>query len=70
MISLNLSYGRMDIEVEYINGSYRRVSRYYLKVGKLAGRTMVNRSRKTYKTFAGAMREAGKFADQQKQVFG
>lgn len=68
MITLELKYGKMTIEVERIDSGFQRVARYSLaKHSKLAGKTLTSRG-KVYKTERGARQEAEKFADQQARL--
>lgn len=70
MITLELKYGTMNIEVETVDNGFQRVARYSLaKHSRFSGKTLTNRS-KLYKTEAGATREAEKFADQQARALG
>lgn len=68
MKTLNLKHGPMIIWVECQDKGWRRVARYEVTLSNGVKRTLHNYSNRHYKTERGALKEAEKYAGQQKQI--
>lgn len=70
MITLQLRYGQMKIEVEHTDQGFQRVARYSLaKHSRFAGKILTHRG-KVYKREGSAIKDVEKFAAQQARVLG